>query len=71
MHHARLLPEPGFAPEFGCVVINSRASGFFKIGMFVQNFFLDHAGPEPAENVPDDDAQPANARLPTSFPVRS
>ncbi len=54
----------------GGVLIDSGEVGLFEIGVFVENFLLGHASPKPAEDIPDGDAQAADAgfapRLPGS-----
>jgi hypothetical protein len=51
------------APGIGGELVDSREISFFKVGMLVENLLLSHSGTQPAEDIPDRDSKPADARL--------
>ena len=56
-------PKIRRAARFGGELIDSREVRLLDVGVFLEDLLLGHAGAEPAENVPDGDAETSYAGL--------
>ncbi len=55
------------ATSIGSELVDSREIGFPKVGMLLENLFFGHPGAQPTKNIPDRNAESADAWLSATF----
>jgi len=55
------------APGIGSELVDGREIGFLQVGMLFENLLFSHPGAQPAKDIPDGDAESADAWLSATF----